>query len=121
MRNEKSKIPEGIDESLVISASRRAYLVGCYPEALVERLPEFPSESVHSLVIWTKNPRNMIVEGALKNTLEKYRQIYIHLTITGMGGSGFEPMIPPWGEAVGMIGPLIDLVGDPRRISWRFD
>ena len=121
MRNEKSKIPEGIDESLVISASRRTDLVGCYPEALVERLPEFPSESVHSLVIWTKNPRNMIVEGALKNTLEKYRQIYIHLTITGMGGSEFEPMIPPWGEAVGMIGPLIDLVGDPRRISWRFD
>jgi len=95
--------------------------VGCYPEALVERLQEFPSGSVHSLVIWTKNPRNMIVEGPLKETLEKYRQIYVHLTITGMGGSEFEPMIPPWGEAVGMIGPLIDLVGSPRRISWRFD
>ena len=121
MRNEKSNIREGINESVVISASRRTDLVGCYPEALVERLQEYPPQGVHSLVIWTKNPRNMIVEGALKNTLERYRQIYIHLTITGMGGGEFEPMIPPWGEAVGMIGPLIDLVGDPRRISWRFD
>jgi hypothetical protein len=121
VRNTKSKIRRMGDEPLVISASRRTDLVGCYPEALVERLEEFPSESVHSLVIWTKNPRNMIVEGALKNTLEKYRQIYIHLTITGMGGGEFEPMIPRWEEAVGMIGPLIDLVGDPRRISWRFD
>ena len=95
--------------------------MGCYPEALVERLQEYPPEGVHSLVIWTKNPRNMIVEGALKDTLERYRQIYVHLTITGMGGGEFEPMIPRWEEAVRMIGPLIDLVGGPRRISWRFD
>jgi len=96
-------------------------LVGCYPEVMVERLKEFPAESVHSLVIWTKNPSNMIAAGALKTALEKYRQIYIHLTITGMGGGEFEPMIPPWEEAVGMIGPLIDLTGDPRRVTWRFD
>jgi hypothetical protein len=121
MQNKTSRIPERTNESLVISASRRTDLVGYYPEALVERLQEFPSQSVHSLVIWTKNPKNMIVEGALRNTLERYRQIYVHLTITGMGGSEFEPMIPRWEEAVGMIGPLIDLVGDPRRISWRFD
>jgi hypothetical protein len=121
MRNEKSKFPKETNEPLVISASRRTDLVGCYPEALVECLQEFPSESVHSLVIWTKNPKNMFVEGALKNSLEKYRQVYVHLTITGMGGTEFEPMIPRWEEAVGMIGPLIDLVGDPRRISWRFD
>jgi len=121
IQDTKSKIHKMADKPLVISASRRTDLVGCYPEALVERLHEFPSESVHSLVIWTKNPRNMIVKGALKDTLEKYRQIYVHLTITGMGGSEFEPMIPPWEETVGMIGPLIDLVGGPRRISWRFD
>jgi hypothetical protein len=30
-------------------------------------------------------------------------------------------MIPPWEEVVGMIPPLIELAGDPRRISWRFD
>jgi hypothetical protein len=111
----------GKNELLVISASRRTDLVGCYPEVLVERLQEFPPESVHSLVIWTKNPKNMIVEGPLKRILKDHKQIYVHLTITGMGGGEFEPMIPPWKEAVEMIGPLIDVVGDPRRISWRFD
>lgn len=110
-----------MDKSLVISASRRTDMVGCYSGVLLERLQEFPPENVHSLVIWTKNPRNMIVEGQLKNTLKKYPQIYVHLTITGMGGGEFEPMIPTWKETVSMIAPLVDLVGNPRRISWRFD
>ena len=57
IQDTKSKPRKMADEPLVISASRRTDLVGCYPEALVERLHEFPSESVHSLVIWTKNPK----------------------------------------------------------------
>jgi len=63
----------------------------------------------------------MVGEGPLRKTLSAYRQIYVHLTITGMGAGEFEPMIPPWEEGVGMIGPLIDLVGNPQRVSWRFD
>jgi hypothetical protein len=63
----------------------------------------------------------MIIEGPLRKALKAYRQLYIHLTITGMGGGKFEPMIPLWEEAVGMIDPLIALVGEPQRISWRFD
>jgi hypothetical protein len=110
-----------MDKLLVISASRRTDMVGCYPEVLLERLKGFPAKNVHSLVVWTKNPKNMIVEEALRRTLREYRQIYVHLTITGMGGAEFEPMIPTWEEAVGMIPPLIEVVGDPRRISWRFD
>lgn len=105
----------------VISASRRTDLVGCYPQVLLERLREYPPDGVHSLVIWTKNPKNMIAEGALKEVLRNYHQIYLHLTITGMGGGEFEPKIPPWEETVGMIGPLLDLLGDSRRLSWRFD
>jgi len=108
-------------DPLVISASRRTDLVGCYPEALIDRLRQFPPGRAHTLVIWTKNPRNMIIEGPLRKMLRGYRQVYVHLTITGMGGGEFEPRIPPWEEAVGMIGPLIDLVGGPERVSWRFD
>jgi hypothetical protein len=63
----------------------------------------------------------MIIEGPLRKALKTYRQLYIHLTITGMGRGEFEPMIPSWEEAVGMIEPLIALVGEPQRISWRFD
>ena len=95
--------------------------MGCYPEVLLKRLQGLPAESVHSLVIWTKNPKNMIVDGVLRRALGEYRQLYVHLTITGMGGSEFEPLIPPWEDAVKMIPPLMDMVGDPRRISWRFD
>ncbi len=108
-------------ELLVISASRRTDLVGCFPEVLQERLREYPPDAVHSLVIWTKTPREMLVEGPLREVLRGYRQIYVHLTITGMGGGEFEPRIPSWDQTVKMIGPLTELVKDPRRISWRFD
>ena len=108
-------------ELLVLSASRRTDLVGCYPDVLVERLLNIPPETVHSIVLWTKNPQNLISEGPLKKVLRNYRQVFVHLTITGMGGGEFEPLIPPWEETVGMIGPLIDLVGGPGRITWRFD
>lgn len=108
-------------ERLVISASRRTDLVGCYPQTLAERLQEYPPETVHSIVIWTKNPQNMIAEGPLRRELKKYQQIFVHLTITGMGHGEFEPRILPWKETVRMMGPLVDLIGHPKRISWRFD
>ncbi len=111
----------GIKIPLVISASRRTDLVGCFPEVMVERLKKYPPQDVHSVIVWTKNPRNMIVDGVLRRTLREYQQIFVHLTITGMGGGEFEPMIPHWEEVVKTIGPLIDLVGSPSRISWRFD
>lgn len=110
-----------MEERRVISASRRTDLVACYPEVLRARLGEYPPESVHSLVIWTKDPQNMLTEGFLKKILREYRQVYVHLTLTGMGGGEFEPMIPSWERIAGMIGPLVELVKDPLRISWRFD
>jgi hypothetical protein len=105
----------------VLSASRRTDLVACYPEFLVEKLRDFPPEQVHSLVIWTKNPQNMIAPGALRDTLERYRQLYVHLTITGLGCTVLEPHIPPWKTVQEMVPPLIALVKGPERISWRFD
>jgi len=108
-------------ELLVLSASRRTDLVGCFPEALMQRLAEYPPDRVHSLVIWTKNPTPMVQNEALKRVLETYRQIYIHLTITGMGGGEFETNIPPWREVVDLMGPLVKLTENPNRICWRFD
>ncbi len=106
---------------IVLSASRRTDMVGWYPEVLIERLRNFPSEEVHSIVIWTKNPKKMVEEGTLRKVLKEYRQVVIHFTITGMGGGMFEPKIPHWKEAVQMIDRLLELVGDPQRIYWRFD
>ena len=86
-----------------------------------ERLKKYPPPDVHSVIVWTKNPQNMIVEGELRRTLQEYQQIFVHFTITGMGEGEFEPMIPHWEKMVKTLGPLIDLVGSPSRISWRFD
>jgi hypothetical protein len=106
---------------VVISASRRTDLVGCYPEYLIEKLQAYPPENVHTIVIWTKNPGNMIRHQALRDALSPYAQVYVHLTITGLGGSPLEPGIPPWKEIAQMIPELAHLVKGPERISWRFD
>ena len=79
----------GRKDLLVISASRRTDLLGCFPGVMIERLREYPPQDVHSVVVWTKNPQNMIMEGELRKVLREYRLIYVHLTITGMGGGEF--------------------------------
>jgi hypothetical protein len=95
--------------------------VSCYPELLIEKLRDYPPEQVHSLVLWTKNPRNMLAPGPLRETLERYAQLYVHLTVTGLGGTVLEHNIPPW-ETVGQTLPgLIALVKGAERICWRFD
>jgi hypothetical protein len=108
-------------QSIVLSASRRTDLVACYPGFLIEKLRDYPPEQVHSLVIWTKNPQNMIIPGALRDTLERYRQLYVHLTMTGLGATVLEPHIPSWETMLQMVPALIALVNGPERISWRFD
>jgi hypothetical protein len=110
-----------VQELLVLSASRRTDLVGCYPEILIERLKKYPPDRVHSIVIWTKNPENLFKNRTLKLILNSYRQLYVHLTITGMGGGVFEPHIPSWQETVALLGPVVEMVKTPERISWRFD
>ena len=72
---------------VVISASRRTDLVGCYPDYLIEKLKAYPPQKVHTIVIWTKNPCNMIRHQALREVLSQYAQVYVHLTITGLGGA----------------------------------
>jgi len=106
---------------LVLSASRRTDLVGCYPEELVGRLRKYPPDRVHTIVLWTKSPKNLVMRGRLRETLSRYPQIYIHLTITGMGGSVFEPRIPRWEETVALLGELAAAAESPERICWRFD
>jgi DNA repair photolyase len=110
-----------MEELLVLSASRRTDLVGCYPEALCERLGKYPPERVHTVVLWTKSPKNLVLRGGLKEVLSAYAQIYVHLTVTGLGGTAFEPGIPPWEETVGMLGEVVDLARSPERVCWRFD
>lgn len=106
---------------IVISASRRTDLVGCYPDALIARLKEYPPDTVHSLVIWTKNPLPLLNNIRLRKAVQQYTQMYIHVTVTGMGGGIFEPRIPKPEKVLAILPELITLAGDPRRIVWRFD
>ena len=113
-------LPEAL-QPVVLSASRRTDLVGCYPDFFLEKLREYPPPQVHSIILWTKNPRNMLLTGELRTALERYGQLYVQLTVTGLGGTVLEPRIPDWKTVLDMAPALIDLAGDPRRVCWRFD
>lgn len=106
----------------VISASRRIELPGFFPDRLVSLLEKrCPPDSVHTLVIWSKNPSSLLNHKKLHAELKKYHQIFLHFTITGMGNSFLEPNIPRTREMLKLLPDLISFLGDTRRIRVRFD
>ena len=106
----------------VISASRRIDMVGNAPEQFVEILNEkCPPASVHTLVIWTKNARNLFEYQPLRDKIQQYDQLFFHYTVTGMGGTMLEPRVPGWKEGMSYLEKLVQLAGDPQRIRFRFD
>lgn len=106
----------------VISASRRIELPGFFPDQLVKFLSErCPPDTVHTLVLWSKNPHPILYHKTLHEELKKYNQIFLHLTITGMGKSFLEPNIPSMDDILNLIPDLVAFLGDVRRIRIRFD
>lgn len=106
----------------VISASRRVEMPAFFPGRLAETLRRrCPPAKVHTLVLWSKNPLACIEHPVLAPALMQYRHIFLHFTITGMGGSFLEPNIPPAAEMLGLIPELIRWLGDPGRLVIRFD
>jgi hypothetical protein len=106
----------------VISASRREEMTGFAPQRLLDTLQnKCPPDRVHTLVLWTKNPLPLTTHRSLRKTLSRYDQIFIHLTITGMGGTPFEPGIPDTKNVLIRIPEILEIVKDPQRISIRFD
>ena len=57
----------------------------------------------------------------LADLLSAYDQLYLHFTITGLGGTEVEPGVPDHRAALAELPALASLTGDPRRISVRFD
>ncbi len=105
----------------VISASRRVDLVAFYPDYMVERLEEIGAENIHTLVVWTKNPRKMLQYRKLRKMLERMSHIYVLLTITGLGRTPLEPYAPATGDVFPQIPLLIEFIGSPQRIAIRYD
>jgi len=96
-------------------------MVACFPDELIGLLDEkCPPEHTHTLVLWTKNPSNLLEYKPLREACRRYA-LYVHFTITGMGGTTFEPNVPPWRAMLSLIGPLAQFAGNPRRVRIRFD
>jgi hypothetical protein len=122
----------------VISASRRTDLIAFFPEWLAGALGEEkalvhgPShrtldvdlcpEKVHTLVLWSKNFANLIANRhGLLDAVRKYDQLYVHFTVTGLGGTVIEEHVPDPAVALRQIEPILGIAGLPERVSLRFD
>jgi hypothetical protein len=122
----------------VISASRRTDLVAFYPAWLASALragrarvvgpsgrvftADLRPEAVHTFVLWSKDFTNLLRNAhGLRDALAGAAQVYAHFTVTGLGGSALEPGAPPLEDALAQIPEVAAFVGDPRRLSVRFD
>jgi DNA repair photolyase len=105
----------------VISASRRTDLVAHYPEQLAARLRQLGPESIHTVVIWTKDATNLLRHQGLRDALAQAGQVFVHWTITGLGGSFLEPSVPPPAAQLALLDELVAFLGDHRRLHWRYD
>jgi len=77
---------------------------------------------VHTIILWSKDFSNLLRNGdGLKDLLAAYDQIYLHVTITGRGGTTVEPGVPSYREALAQLPALTELAGNPLRVSVRFD
>ena len=111
-----------VDMLKVVSASRRVDLVGAYPDKLIELLREkAPPERTHTLVIWTKNPSNLLHCSELIEEVGKYRSLFLHVSVTGMGGTVLEPGVPAAEEVLLMLDSIVELAGGGEHVRLRFD
>ena len=122
----------------VISASRRTDLVAFFPAELAAALRagrarvagprgrvrevDLRPDSVHTLVLWSKDYRNLLDNSfGLRDLVARLGRPYLHFTLTGLGGGPAEPGAPPFEDALAELDGLVELAGDPRRVSPRFD
>lgn len=124
--------------SRIISASRRTDLIAHFPGYLKESLKrgkaevlgpfkgkyevDLNPENVHTIVLWSKDFSNLISNKYdLKNILSEYSQLYFLFTITGLGGTFLEPLVPKPEIAISQIDKLIKIARSPERVAVRFD
>ncbi len=110
---------------LILSLSRRTDLVGWYPRRTVDRvrrrLDGLRQRWLYGTVFWTRFPRRLL-EPPLRDLLETdLHNTVVNLTLTGLGGTRLEPRVPRTGEVLACLPDLIDLLGGPERLRWRWD
>ena len=122
----------------MISASRRTDLVASFPDWLAAALRlrrarvagpsgrlydvDLSPGTVHTVVLWSKDFSNLLRnEYGLMDLLGSYDQVYLHFTVTGLGGTAVEPRAPTLREALAQLPGCVAFAGNPLRVSVRFD
>jgi hypothetical protein len=105
----------------VVSASRRVDMINFYLDELIGRVKEIGTENIHTLVIWTKNPAKICGNHKLRALIDRLDQVFLLLTVTGLGGSCLEPGVPAYERVFEMLPKVVDILRDPRRLNIRYD
>lgn len=128
---------EQANKYVILSASRMTDMPKYYPEELIEEVEKRINKGthIHTLVLWTKHPDSLLINPLHDYLIELKKreiQLYIQLTITGLGGIplGYaknnkplflEPNAPRHEDSLLLLPEIIDLVGKPERIRLRVD
>jgi len=73
------------------------------------------------LQLWTKDATGVLRRGEadLRRLRDAGATITLQLTVTGLAGTAWEPLVPP--DGLRRAAPLIDLIGGPDHVTWRYD
>jgi hypothetical protein len=71
--------------------------------------------------LWTKDPVGVLARGGslLRALLKDGTTLAAQVTVTGLGGTPWEPRAPA--EPFAGVADLIDLMGGPEHVKWRYD
>lgn len=123
----------------IISASRRTDLARMFPSLLAQWLYQgwvevknpFNGQSrkvslepahVHTMVLWSKDYSRLLAnEAHLLDRLLGFQQLYFNFTVTGLGGTRWEPGVLPAEKTDWQWKELVQAAGDSLRVTWRFD
>jgi len=95
--------------------------VAHYPDRLARRLRDRGLDTIHSVVLWTKDTRNLLSHRPLREALLEVGQVFLHWTVTGLGGTFLEPNVPAADDQLALLDDVVAFLGDPRRLHWRYD
>jgi hypothetical protein len=73
------------------------------------------------LQLLTKDAAGVLHRGVavLRRLRDAGATITLQLTVTGLAGTPWEPLVPP--DGLRRAGPLIELIGGPDHVTWRYD
>ncbi|MFC2031624.1 hypothetical protein ACFLWA_12970, partial [Chloroflexota bacterium] len=71
--------------------------------------------------LWTKDVAGALARGGalLRRLVEEGTILAAQVTVTGLGGTTWEPLTPV--EPFAGVDGLVELAGGPDRIKWRYD